>query len=84
MRVITNLAGVLTSFALTVFGGSLLFGAGALSAVGWLVAIPLFVGAITCTGIGIYNLFPKGEKKADNATKKAEIDTKQTATGTEQ
>jgi len=63
MKTITNVATLCMSFGLAVFAGSFLFSAGTLSVVGWLVTIPLFIGATGHTALSVYNLIPEGKEK---------------------
>ena len=63
MKTINNVATLCMSFGLAVFAGSFLFSAGTLSVIGWLVTIPLFIGATGHTAISVYNLIPEAKEK---------------------
>lgn len=63
MKSINNVATLCMSFGLAVFAGSFLFAAGSLTVIGWLVCVPLFIGATGHTAISVYNLIPERKKK---------------------
>ena len=58
MKVITNIATLCMAFGLTIFAGSILFGAGSLTVIGWLVTLPLFLGASAHVCLSVYNMIP--------------------------
>ena len=64
MKIINNVATLCMAFGLTVFAGSFLFGSGSLGVLGWVITLPLFVGASAHTAISVYNLLPERKKDA--------------------
>jgi len=59
MKIINNVATLCMSFGLAILAGSFLFGAGSLTVIGWLVALPLFVGSTGHVALSIYNMIPE-------------------------
>ena len=64
MKIISNVATLCMAFGLTIFAGSFLFGAGTLSVIGWLVTLPLFLGASGHVALSVYNMIPESKEKA--------------------
>lgn len=59
MKIINDVATCCTAFGLAIFAGSLLFGAGTLSVLGWAVALPLFVGSTGIVALTVHSMIPE-------------------------
>ena len=73
MKIINNVATLCMSFGHAVFSGALLFSAGSLTTIGWLVAVPLFIGSTAHVSLSVMNLIPEkkeGSVKADEKSGK--------------
>ena len=62
MKIISNIATLCMSFGLAILAGSFIFGAGSLTVIGWLVAVPLFLGSTGHVALSIYNMIPERKK----------------------
>ena len=62
MNTFNNICSFCTAVGLAVFAGSYLFSAGSLTALGWVIMLPLFAGSTGHILIGLYNLIPQSVK----------------------
>lgn len=81
MKIINNIANLFAGVGLAVFGGSLLFGAGSLTVLGWCVALPMFLGGTGIVTLNVIAMLPeKAQKKVEDAVNRTEKDGYKAAT----
>jgi len=84
-NIITNVSNLFVGVGLSVYAGTFLFGAGALSVLGWIIMIPLFLGALGVVGMAIYGFIGSKEEREARKVRKeakkaeAELDKKKAA-----
>ena len=82
-KALTITSNVLLTVGLAIFAGSFLFGPGALTVLGWLVMLPMFVGCVGILALTIYDGVTSIEwGKGKNNISMSGIDTNKTAQAT--